>query len=430
MDDMLGEDEDGFGMLPSTQGGGGADGYNDMDDFADAEANASLLHDGPGHDELDFHDSQHMLEHMDPHHHPDDVHEHDGYVLSHPHASEHTTGLGLELEEGPPQYDEDLLLLGPMGDYDNYSATGDEVPIGDRLYLKGQEAMRRRQEKLERAQAEQAAKETEENMQKPQICATSNIRRSDGDFNKFYKIQEEWLQRRNRMLDKKRDMEKEEDLSVDRNMKASRKSNRILAGRHKGPIQAWDQREQHFRAVHTEEKLAAASFKPTISPAAQNLRRKGTVTTRLYDSAKSKKVAESPRANGKKVTDDQVKTLLQKMHASEETARRKFEGKLKSLKEEEGPFMPVVNERSNKILDRQGGHIPIHKRTSRAAGGGARPAQETLAQQRSHSQAHSRPSMGHTPQAQYVLQIVPIFCLRVGGFSARPWQRGSTTDSG
>ena len=286
------------------------------------------------------------------------------------------------------------------GAYDAITTATSDIPIGDRLYMQGQDVMRRKQERVMKVQAEKEKAEVRENQAKPTINSTSNVRRSEGDFDKFYKLQEAWLQRKNRILCDKRLAEKAEQASEVRTTKASKRSNEILAGRYRGPVDAWSEREQHFRAVHTEEKRPEATFTPTISPAAQHLQRKGTASTRLYESAKKKQQQkEEAEEHGKRVTGDDVAAFHTRVQARNNAAKRKLDGKKQALQEEEGSYRPAINQRSMRILDRQGGHVPIHLRSGRKQNPHATPSEIH------DGDTHRRRRQGsHGDQPRYVLR--------------------------
>eukprot|EP01060_Flectonema_neradi_P013477 TRINITY_DN2024_c0_g1_i1.p1 TRINITY_DN2024_c0_g1~~TRINITY_DN2024_c0_g1_i1.p1 ORF type:complete len:614 (+),score=113.15 TRINITY_DN2024_c0_g1_i1:67-1908(+) len=243
-----------------------------------------------------------------------------------------------------------------------------EETIGDRLYTKGQEILRQREEKVIKARNDKLAQELRSAPGKPQICPSSDVlvKRPRGDHDAFYKSQTDWLMRRNRLLDTKRELEAKEIVSIDREQKASAKSNKILAGRHKGPVENWVEREAHFKAAH-HDNTAQSSFKPTISPAAQHLRRKGPVSERLYDVAKHRQLKQKtppPKTREKKITSGEMSTLLNKMQLRTNTANIALERKRAEIESAEGSYQPEVNKRSRMILQRQGGHVPVHLRST------------------------------------------------------------------
>ncbi|KAJ9455816.1 hypothetical protein DIPPA_16778 [Diplonema papillatum] len=249
-----------------------------------------------------------------------------------------------------------------QGIYDDYDA----IPIGDRLYLKGQEVLRKKEERAQQAESDKQKREQMQTQRKPKISESgAKANRSGGDPEKFYKLQTDWLKRRNHVLDTKRDLEKREQTAVNREQKASAMSNRILAGRYKNPVDHWEERVQHYNSVHQGQQVTS-TFKPTISPAAQHLKRAEPVTERLYNSAKQKQ--DAPKrlphaASHKKISQENLNALIRKMKLHDDTARRKREAKLREIKLEEGSYQPEINPRSLEILRRQGGHVPVHLRS-------------------------------------------------------------------
>eukprot|EP01063_Lacrimia_lanifica_P034807 TRINITY_DN6523_c0_g1_i2.p1 TRINITY_DN6523_c0_g1~~TRINITY_DN6523_c0_g1_i2.p1 ORF type:complete len:645 (+),score=282.21 TRINITY_DN6523_c0_g1_i2:85-2019(+) len=262
--------------------------------------------------------------------------------------------------------EEDLLMSERFAGYSDYF---DAIPIGDRLYMKGQETLRRKHENVLKAQHMQHENEKKGQQKKPQISELgAKVVRSGGDPERFAQLQMEWLRKRNRRVEQKKDQVDSERAEGIIPVKVNRRSEKIVAGRHQGPIEAWDERERHFRASHSSQKTAPATFHPIVSPAAQALKRTGNVSERLYKKAAERAKAPPPKkAGGKRITDEEFDSLLKHMKVHKDAAVRKFENKKKNLQSEEGPYQPDLCPRSKTILRRQGGHVPIHLRDSVAS---------------------------------------------------------------
>eukprot|EP00756_Hemistasia_phaeocysticola_P015598 Hpha_TRINITY_DN15422_c1_g1::TRINITY_DN15422_c1_g1_i1::g.176812::m.176812 len=267
----------------------------------------------------------------------------------------------------------------------DHSGVVDEgVLVGERLFRQGQEMLRRREERAE-ASKERDIVQPKEGPKLP-----------PGRAEQFYTLQKEWLRKKDGNLHKKRDEAEREEREQFSVPLASARSVKLLEGKeYKGPIDDWKRREQQHRMSHAE-KIPVGGFTPTISPAAQQLRREGAPGERLFKRAaeiqKSKKEREAAQRAGKvkdeqtgqilftpvtrrnavgqhsptRRTRDEIDMQVKGMAARTAEATRKKEKKIKQeIKDhdKESTFAPKLNERSEAILMRTH-RTPVHLRAA------------------------------------------------------------------
>eukprot|EP01062_Namystynia_karyoxenos_P059240 TRINITY_DN50688_c0_g1_i1.p1 TRINITY_DN50688_c0_g1~~TRINITY_DN50688_c0_g1_i1.p1 ORF type:complete len:608 (+),score=249.94 TRINITY_DN50688_c0_g1_i1:75-1826(+) len=311
-------------------------------------------------------------------------------------------GASLRLDDGSPP--------NPRSEY-----TDDGALVGQRLYEKGQEMRKRRDEQALRAAEEKLKREQEGLTFRPKIHSAAS--RSGGDIDKFLSLQGEWLRRRNRQLDKARDkQEREAKAMLSEHPKASVRSERLLKGKqYKGPVEDWERREALFKMAHAE-KVPPGTFHPTISPAAMQLRREGDAGERMFRKAQEQRVEQRKAQEQSKTsrdertgqilftpvtrrntaaqhspnrrTEDERRMQVEEMLKKAQEAERKLAKKRKEVdRDQQLTFKPELNVRSQQILSRAP-RVPIHlrKEEPRKSDGDADQTEPPGSQQRRRPQ--------------------------------------------